>query len=94
MCILIENAEEVAYRAANGQWTREPGGGSCFASTRAAFAAAKREPLGRFMHKRIPGRHAFRPSANGQAKDQKGRPERRKMRGRLPPVDWSDGEDE
>jgi hypothetical protein len=48
MCILVENAEEVAYLTAHGHWTKVPGAGSCFASTRAAFAAAKEEPIGKF----------------------------------------------
>jgi hypothetical protein len=48
MCILVENAEEVAYLTAHGHWTKEPGEGSCFASTRAAFAAAKEELIGKF----------------------------------------------
>ena len=48
MCILVENAEEVAYLTAHGHWTKEPGEGSCFASTRAAFAAAKGQPIGKF----------------------------------------------
>ena len=48
MCILVENAEEVAYLTAQGHWTKEPRAGSCFASTRAAFAAAMEEPIGKF----------------------------------------------
>jgi hypothetical protein len=48
MTILIEDAETLEFLAANNQWTKKPGNAICFASTRAAFSAAKGEPIGKF----------------------------------------------
>lgn len=46
--ILIEDAITRQYLATDGRWTKKPGEGASFASTRAACAAAKREPIGKF----------------------------------------------
>ncbi len=48
MNILIEDAETQLFLLSDGRWTKKPGDGTCFASTRAACAAAKREPIGKF----------------------------------------------
>ena len=48
MNILIENAETLEYLAANGKWTKKPADGTVFPATRAAVAAAKNEPIGKF----------------------------------------------
>jgi hypothetical protein len=48
MCILIENAEEVGYLTDLGQWTKKPSEGACFASTGAAYAVAKKQPIHKF----------------------------------------------
>jgi hypothetical protein len=48
MRILIENAEETEYLTADGQWTKKPGEGACFASTGAAYAVAQKQPIRKF----------------------------------------------
>jgi hypothetical protein len=48
MNILIENAETLEFLADNGRWTKKPAEGSSFPATREAFAAAKKEPIGKF----------------------------------------------
>jgi hypothetical protein len=48
MDILIEDAEQLTYLNAKGQWSKTPGEGSGFLSTRAAFATAKNELIGKF----------------------------------------------
>jgi hypothetical protein len=48
MFILIENAEELAYLTSKGLWSKEPGEGASFSSTRVAVAAARNQPIGRF----------------------------------------------
>jgi len=48
MEILIEDAEKLSYLNAKGKWTKTPEEGSGFLSTKAAFAAAKNEPIGKF----------------------------------------------
>jgi len=48
MTILIEDAETLEYLAVNNQWTKKPGSAMSFATTRAAFSAAKGEPIGKF----------------------------------------------
>jgi len=48
MNILIEDAEKLEYLTSNSQWTKEPAKGKNFVATRIAFAAAKREPIGKF----------------------------------------------
>ena len=48
MNILIENAETLEYLADKGRWTKKPTEGISFPATRAAFAAAKNEPIGKF----------------------------------------------
>ena len=45
MCILVENAEEVAYLTAHGHWTKEPGEGSCVASIGPPWRQPKGNPL-------------------------------------------------
>jgi hypothetical protein len=46
--ILIEDAETLEFLTNDGRWTKKPEKGVCFATTRAALAAAKREPIGKF----------------------------------------------
>lgn len=48
MIILIEDAEQLTYLNANGQWSKKPGETSPFLSTKAAYATAKNEVMGRF----------------------------------------------
>jgi hypothetical protein len=48
MNILIENAATQEFLASDGNWTKESSLGASFATTRAALAAAKREPIGKF----------------------------------------------
>ncbi len=48
MNILIENAETREFLASDGRWTKKSGQGASFATTRAAQAAAKKEPIGKF----------------------------------------------
>ena len=48
MDILIEDAEQLRYLNAKGQWTKNPGEGSSFLSTKAAYATAKNELIGKF----------------------------------------------
>ena len=48
MNILIEDAETQEFLATAGGWTKKPDKGAKFATTRAAFAAAKTEPIGKF----------------------------------------------
>jgi len=48
MNILIENAETQEFLASDGRWTKETSQGASFATTRAAHAAAKRQPIGNF----------------------------------------------
>ena len=48
MYILIEDAETLEYLTINGRWTKKPGEGANFGATRAAFVAAKREPIRKF----------------------------------------------
>jgi hypothetical protein len=48
MNILIENAETQEFLATDGQWTKKSGQGANFATTRAALAAGKKEPIGKF----------------------------------------------
>lgn len=48
MNILIEDAEQLTYLNAKGQWTKKPSEGSSFLSTKAAYATAKNELIGKF----------------------------------------------
>jgi len=48
MHILIENAETHEYLTENGKWTKKLADGTPFPATRAAMAAAKNEPIGKF----------------------------------------------
>jgi hypothetical protein len=48
MSILIEDANTLEFLAGGRTWTKLPGEGASFATTRAAFAAAKGEPIGKF----------------------------------------------
>jgi hypothetical protein len=48
VCRRIENAEEVEYLTEHGQWTKKPSEGACFASTGAAYAVAKKQPIHQF----------------------------------------------
>jgi hypothetical protein len=48
MNILIEDAETREFLASAGGWTKKPDKGVKFATTRAALAAAKTEPIGKF----------------------------------------------
>jgi hypothetical protein len=48
MNILIEDAVTLEFLANGGGWTKKPDKGAKFATTRAAFAAAKGEPIGKF----------------------------------------------
>jgi len=48
MNILIEDAEKLEYLTSNNEWTKNVGKGKDFRATGDAFAAAKKEPMGRF----------------------------------------------
>jgi hypothetical protein len=48
MNILIEDAEKLEYLTSNNLWAKNPATGKNFGATGAAFAAAKKEPIGRF----------------------------------------------
>jgi len=48
MNILIEDAETQEFLASAGGWTKKPDKGAKFPTTRAALAAAKTEPIGKF----------------------------------------------
>jgi len=48
MNILIEDAETREFLASGGGWTKKPDQGAKFATTRAAFAVAKAETMGKF----------------------------------------------
>ena len=48
MNILIENAESLEYLVSSGSWTKNVGGGKSFATSHAASAIAKQEPIGKF----------------------------------------------
>jgi len=48
MTILIENAESFEYLNANSGWTNDAVDAMAFPSTRIAFAAAKKQPIGKF----------------------------------------------
>ena len=60
MDILIENDDTLEYLTTGGQWTKNPLAGKCFPAARAAFTAAKQEPIGKFnIVWRIPGTGQF-----------------------------------
>jgi hypothetical protein len=48
MNILIEDAETQEYLASDGHWTKRPDEGASFTTSRGAYTAAKREPIGKF----------------------------------------------
>lgn len=48
MNILIENAESLEYLAGNNLWTKIVADGASFSTTGAAFAIARKEPIGAF----------------------------------------------
>jgi hypothetical protein len=48
MNILIEDAESLEYLTSNNSWTKNAAEGKDFGATKAAFAAAKKEVMGRF----------------------------------------------
>jgi hypothetical protein len=48
MNILIEDAEKLEYLTNNSLWTKNPTDGKIFGSTGNAFAAAKKELIGKF----------------------------------------------
>jgi hypothetical protein len=48
MNILIEDAEKLEYLTSNSLWTKNAATGKDFGATGTAFAAAKKEPIGRF----------------------------------------------
>ena len=48
MNILIENAENLEYLTGNNLWTKNATDGASFSTTGAAFAIAKKEPIGAF----------------------------------------------
>jgi hypothetical protein len=48
MNILIENAERLEYLTGNSEWTKNAADGKRFAATGLAFAAAKKESIGKF----------------------------------------------
>jgi len=48
MNILIEDAEKLEYLTSNNEWTKNVGKGKDFRATGDAFAAAKKEPMGKF----------------------------------------------
>jgi hypothetical protein len=48
MNILIEDAETLEYLTSSRLWTKNAATGKDFGATSAAFAIAKKEPIGRF----------------------------------------------
>ena len=48
MNILIEDADSLAYLTSTNLWTKNAAEGKSFSATGTAFAAAKKEPIGRF----------------------------------------------
>jgi hypothetical protein len=48
MSIIIEDANTLEFLTGGRKWTKIPGEGATFPTTRAAFAAAKEEPIGKF----------------------------------------------
>ncbi len=48
MKILIEDAETLQYLTPSGQWTKTTAKGKSFATSRAAFDEARKEPIHRF----------------------------------------------
>jgi hypothetical protein len=48
MNILIEDAEKLEYLTSNNLWTKNAGDGKNFGTTGTAFAAAKKELIGKF----------------------------------------------
>jgi len=48
MNILIEDAETQEYLASDGHWTKKTDDGRSFATTRTAYTAAQKEPIGKF----------------------------------------------
>jgi hypothetical protein len=48
MNILIEDAEKLEYLTSSDHWTKNPAEGKNFGATGAAFAIAKKEPMGKF----------------------------------------------
>jgi hypothetical protein len=48
MNILIEDAEKLEYLTSNSLWTKNPTDGKNFGTTGNAFAAAKKELIGKF----------------------------------------------
>ncbi len=48
MNILIEDAEKLEYLTSNNQWTKNAAEGKHFGATGTAFAAAKKESIGKF----------------------------------------------
>src|SRR5271169_1303711 len=48
MNILIEDAEKLEYLTSDNHWTKKASEGRNFGATEAAFAAAKKEPIGKF----------------------------------------------
>ena len=48
MNILIEDAEKLEYLTSGNLWTKSTATAKDFGATRAAFAAARLEPIGRF----------------------------------------------
>ena len=55
MNILIEDAETLEYLTSNSLWTKNAATARNFGATGTAYAAAKKEPIGRFN---IVGYHA------------------------------------
>ncbi len=48
MNILIEDAEKLEYLTSNNQWSKNAAEGRHFGATGTAFAAAKKESIGKF----------------------------------------------
>ena len=48
MNILIEDAEKLQYLTSSNYWTKNPAEGKNFGATGTAFAAAKKELIGKF----------------------------------------------
>ena len=48
MNILIEDAEKLEHLTSENHWTKKPSEGKTFGATGAAYAIAKKEPIGRF----------------------------------------------
>jgi hypothetical protein len=48
MNILIEDAETLEYSTSDNHWTKKVSEGKNFGATEAAFAVAKKEPIGKF----------------------------------------------